>query len=204
MNPQQPQPLPPQTNQQPPAFGYPTAPNPYPMQNQPVNKKTIYLMLGGGLFVLILLLWLVFGGKSTPGQAEMKSVMQNTSDAVGVLDQYADETSFSGTKNDLALIRIILRGNYQNLNELYTKTYKPKKKFATVPRPDAKSKSTLDEAERDNQLDSRIIEVLKTKVAAAYNSLKLAEKNFNSKTSKQTLKSASDDLVSVSEILNDR
>lgn len=195
----------PQYNQdQQPAFGYPTSQNPYPMQKPPTSKKMVYLMLGGGLLIIILLLWMVFGGKSTPGQEDMQKVVQNTSDAVGILDDYQENVAFSGTKNDLALTQIILRGNYQNLNSLYTKTYKPKNKFATNPKTDKESKKTLDEAKRDNRLDSELITVLKVKVTAAYSSLLQAKKNFKSKKSLETLNKAQEDLKSVSEILNDQ
>ena len=186
------------------AFGYPTSQNPYPMQKPPTSKRTVYMMLGGGILIVILLLWIVFGGKSTPGQSDMQEVVQNTSDAVGILDDYQENVAFSGTKNDLALTRIIIRGNYQNLNALYVKTYKPKKSFSASPKPDKASRTSLDEAQRDNRLDSEIVTVLKTKVSTAYAALLQTKKNFKSKKSLETINKAQEDLESVSEILNDQ
>ncbi len=199
MNPQQPQQVPQQ-----PAFGYPTAPNPYQMPQPANHRKQILLMIGGGLLVAILLFWVAFGGKSTPGQADMQVVMKNTSETLGILDEYQEDISFSGTKSDLALAQILVRGNYQGLNEIYNKAYKPKKKFPASPKPDVASKKTLDSAERDNKLDSEIIVVLKPKVLAAQKALTTAKKNFSSKESLEKINKAQADLQAIAEILDDQ
>lgn len=183
------------------SFGYPTTPNPYQMPQAPDNRKKLFMMAGGAVVIVLLLIWLVFGGKSTGGQTDMQSLMQNTSDAIGALDDYQSQLASSGTKNDMALSLIILRGSYQNLNELYTKTYKPKKKFSQSPQPDSTSKKALDEAARDNKLDSAIVELLKTKVNNAYQALQKTKPNFKKKSSVETLKNADTDLKSVYEIL---
>ncbi len=158
-------------------------------------------MGGGGLILIIVLLMLVFGGKSTPGKQEMQTTVQNTSDAIGILSTYQDQVSETTTKNDLALALIILRGNYQNLNTLYTKTYKPKKKFTSAPQPDKASKTTLDEAQRNNQLDSKIVEVVRAKVNAAYSNLQKTKGNFKKQSSVETVSTANEDFKSVYEIL---
>lgn len=196
----------PQNNQQPeqPAFGQPTAQNPYQMPVPGNQKKKVFLMIGGGLLVLVLLLFVVFGGKSTPGQENMTTVMQNTSESLGILDSYQEDVQFSGTKNDLALARIILRGSYQDLNELYKKAYKSKKSFSSSPKPDETSQELLDEAARDNQLDTELIDVLEEKIFAARKALQNQENNFSQASSKETVKKSQQDLATIAEILADQ
>jgi hypothetical protein len=197
MNPQQP-------NQQP----VPAQPTPQfaPLQQdkQPPSRKMIFLMIGGGLLLLIMLLLVIFGGKSTPGQADMKKVMQNTSDSLGILDEYQDDISFSGTKNDMALVQILLRGNLQNLNDLYKKTYNAKKSFSSTPKPDAKSKETLDSAQRDNKLDTEIIVVLKPKIREARLNLTKIKGNFTKQSSLETIDKAQTDYKAIADILDDQ
>lgn len=187
------------------SFGYPTAENPYPMnQQQPKSKKKFFAMVGGGIFAAILLLWFIFGGKPAAGLEEMQDLMQNTADAVAVLDAYQDDVDSTNVTNNLALSKIILRGNYQQLNDLYKSTYNSKKTFSSAPKPDDDSAATLDDASRDNQLDSEIIDVLKQKVDAAYQDLQKVKPFFSKPSSVETLNTAETDLKSVYEILQDQ
>jgi len=196
----------PQDNQQPqqPAFGQPTAQNPYQMPAQQQDKKKLLFMGGGALVVILLLILLLFSGGSIPGQENMRTVLQNSEDVVGILDEYQEDVQFSGTKNDLALARIIMRGSYQDLNELYKKAYKPKKNFSSSPKPDDNSKEQLDNAARDNQLDTEIVNILEEKILAARRALQNQEGNFSQASSKQTIKKAQEDLAAVAEILDDQ
>lgn len=196
----------PQNNQQPeqPAFGQPTAQNPYQMPVPGNQKKKVLLMIGGGLLVIILLLFIVFGGKSTPGQESMTTVLENTSESLGILDEYQEDVELSGLKNDLALARIILRGSYLDLNDLYKKAYDSNKSFSTSPKPDDASQELLDEATRDNQLDTEIIDVLEEKIFAARKALQNQENNFSQASSKETVKKSQQDLATIAEILDDQ
>jgi hypothetical protein len=168
-------------------------------------KKQLFMLFGGVALVLLLLLWLVFGtGGSTGGQSDMRSSVQSTADAVGILDTYQEDVQFSGTKNDLALALIILRGNYQNLNELYKNTYNPKASFSNSPKPDENSVTKLDEAKRDNRLDNEIVSTLEPKITAAQSALRRAKPNFDSKTSLEVISKADQDYSTVLEILADQ
>ena len=205
MNPQQSMPSQvPQSAPQQPVYDYSNLPGAQSGPQPHKIKKQLFMLFGGVALVLILLLWLVFGTGSTGGQTDMRASVQNTADSIGILDAYQQDVQFSGTKNDLALALIILRGNYQNLNELYKTTYNPKASFSNSPKPDETSATKLDEAKRDNRLDSEIITTLEPKVAAAQSALKRAKANFSSTSSLEVINKADQDYTTVLEILADR
>lgn len=184
-----------------PVFGQPTNTDPYQLNQPEEDKRKTYLMIGGGVLLIIILLWVVLGGKPTPGEAEMKTVMQNTADSLAILDEYNKDLSFNDTKNDLALVQILVRDNYTDLNDMYKKTFKPKKRFSAAPRPDKDSEETLDSAQRANQLDSKMVEVLKVKVLNVRKALVAAKVHFSSKEKLEIITEAQQDFEAISEIL---
>lgn len=184
-----------------PVFGQPTNTDPYQLNQPEADKKKMYMMIGGGILLVIMLLWVVLGGKATPGEAEMKNVVKNTSESLAILDKYNKDLSFNDAKNDLALVQILVRDNYTDLNTMYTKTFKPKKRFSTAPQPDADSKETLDSAQRSNQLDSKMVEVLKLKVLNVRKALVAAKVHFSSKEKLEILTEAQQDFEAINEIL---
>ncbi len=176
--------------------------NDYMVQADPAaEKKKLYLIIGGVIALLLVLSFLIFGNKPTPGLAEMRGGLQATSDALGIVDEYQDKLSYAPTKNDIALTQTLLRGNFQNLNEIYN-TFKPKKRFTSNPKPDKKSTDRLDEAVRNNTIDNNIIEVLRPKITKAESELKKAKSNFTKKESSNKIQTAIDDLQSIQELLN--
>jgi hypothetical protein len=187
-----------------PKFGQPQNPDPYqiPDVNQSGSKKTLFIMAGGVLLLTIIIAWLFLGTGGKPGAEDMKVTVQNTSEALGIIDEYEGDLQYTPTKNDIALVQILLRGNYSNLNELYNKTYKPKKKFSNSPKPDKVSQTKLDAAKRNNVLDSEIITVLEPKIAAAKAAAKRSYPNFSKPDSLNQLKTAYNDYGAIEDILN--
>lgn len=176
--------------------------NDYFVQTDPAaEKKKFFIIAGGVVLLLIILSFFVFGNKPTPGLAELRSGLESTSDALGIVDQYEGDLNYAPTKNDVALTQTLLRGNFQNLNEVYNKL-KPKKRFSASPKADSKSAETLDEAVRNNTIDNEIIEVLKPKIASAESKLRQAKPNFTKKESTSAIQTAIDDLESIAELLN--
>lgn len=173
-------------------------------QNTPNSgsRKKLVLIIGGVLTVIVILILLLTSGSSKGGQEDMRKSLQATSDALGIMDEYEAELTYDPTKNDIALSQIILRGNFQKLNELYTKTYKPKKKFTASPKPDKASKATLDESKRNNTLDSDIIDVLKPKIILAQKELKITKSSFSKKDSIDKINVSIADLQSIQDLLN--
>lgn len=159
-------------------------------------------MFGGAALLLIIVGWFLFASQPKPGAADMKIVVQNTSESLGIIDAYEDKLQYTPTKNDIALVQILLRGNYQNLNTLYNKTYKPNKKFSNSTKPDTKSKTTLDDAKRNNLLDSEIVTVLKPKIEAARAAARRSQSSFSKPDSINKLKTAQSDYQAIEDILN--
>ena len=166
------------------------------------SKKKLILIIGGVFVVIVILILTLTSGGSKGGQEDMRKSLQATSDALGIMDEYEAELSYAPTKNDIALSQIIIRGNFQKLNELYTKTYKAKKKFSASPKPDKASATTLDASKRNNTLDSDIIDVLKPKIALAQKELKITKSSFSKKDSVDKINVSIADLQSIQDLLN--
>jgi|GEM_PF-3554005 len=180
----------------------PLGTNDYLTQQDPNAKKKLYFMIGG-VVVLLLLIVLLFSGKSTPaGQASMKKGIQASSEALGVINKYGDGVKQSMNQNDVSLTSSLLQSNFKDLNSIYSKTYKPKKKLSSSPTLDAKSKATLDAAIRDNTLDTDIIIVLQAKVQTAETSLRATKPYITSKQSADKIQSAINDLDSIQDTLS--
>lgn len=185
-----------------PTLGQPQNQNYYPQPNQPASKRRL-LIIGGVVTILVLgLILLLFGKQPKPGEPEMQASLKSTSEALGIVDTYAAKLQYSQTKNQVALVQILLRGNFQKLNELYKTTYNGKKKFSTSPKPDASSKTELDAAIRNNTLDSEIVTVLEPKINQAQKKLVVARQKFNKSSSVETIEVSIKDLGSIQEILN--
>lgn len=182
-----------------------TSPQQYYSQNTPpapVSKKRMVLIGLGIVVLLVLIFTVVFSGRSKPGQTEMKSAMQSTADALAITDEYSDDLQTASTKNDIALIQILVRGNFQKLNDLYNETYKPRKKFSISPKVDSDSAEILDRARRNNTLDSEIVDVLKQKVQTAQTKLTQARKSFKKTSSREIITVSISDFNSIEDILN--
>ncbi len=190
----------PQFNQQPAQPTQP-APSPYDFPEQGTGKKKLFLMFGGVIILLILLGSVLFSGGGVPGQVEMKNSLQATSDALGIIDEYSKDLAYAPTKNDVALTQILIRNNHQELNTRYNKLYKPKKRFNNNPKPDEKSQEVLDEARRNNTLDTEIIEVLGPKITEAGVALNAAKKVVVDKELVEILKLAEKDMQAILETL---
>lgn len=198
MQPQMPQI--PQLNQ----AGQPAQPvNPYDFVDQGPNKKKMWLMIGGGILVIIMLILVLTSGGGTPGQLEMKAVVQPTADTLGIIDEYEDKLQFAPSKSTVALTQILIRGNYQELNTLYTKQYKPSKRFSAQPKPDKESQATLDEAVKNNSIDSEIIDILKPKVANIRKAIKSAKLTIQDKKTRDALITAEKDMQAVTQVLEE-
>lgn len=165
------------------------------------SKIKFIALIGGAILLIVLVLILLLSGGSKAGQEDMQRSLQATYDSVGILDEYTDKLTLSDTRNDAALMQIILRGNFQKLNELYNKTYKPRKKFGSSPKPDTKSKETLDTAARNNTLDSEILKVLQPKITESHKYLKRSAPSFTKKDSKESIKKSLEDFESIDTIL---
>lgn len=174
----------------------------YQVPNDPAVKKKLFLF-GGGVVILVIALVLVLtSGGSKKGEDTMRASLQSTTEALGIIDEYEKQIQDTSTQNDLALIQILIRGNFQKLNDLYTETFKPKKKFSSAPKVDNDSKEALDRSARNNTLDSDIITELKPKVAAAKKSLAATRPNFTKSDSVEKIKTSIEDLESVEAILD--
>ncbi len=185
-----------------PQFGQPQNQNYYQMGSEPASKKRLYLIIAGIVVVIIALVLILTSGGSKPGQETMRESLQATSEALGIIDEYEGQLDYAPTQNDVALVKILLRGNFQKLNELYNTTYKPKKKFSSSPKIDTKSKETLDRSQRNNTLDSDILTTLKPKIATAKKNLTLSRSSFKKKDSSEKIKVSIEDLKSIEDILN--
>lgn len=177
--------------------------NDYMVNQDPGAQKKKKILIGVGIALLLITLsFVLFSGKPTPGEIEMKRSLQATSDALGMVDEYSKELNYAPTQNDIALVQTLLRGNFQELNTLYNTTFKPKQRFKTNPKPDDKSIEKLDEAVRNNTIDNTIISVLQPKITLAEKNLRLAKPLFTKKDSVKTIQTAIDDMSSISEVLS--
>lgn len=185
-----------------PSFKSSLGTNDYLVQQDPAaEKKKKIFMITGIVVLLIALSVVLLAKKPTPGQTELQAAMQPTSEALGIVDEYDRSLHYDPTKNDVALTQTLLRGNYQELNKLYT-TFKPKKRFAGNPKPDKESIATLDQAVRNNTIDNTIIDVLKPKIAKAKKNLQIAKPFFTKKSSLDTIQTSIDDMNSIEDLLN--
>ena len=169
---------------------------------QPASKKKIILIAVGIVALLVALILVLTSGSAPAGQLEMRQALQSKSDALGVIDKYEPQLTTNQARNDVALIQILIRGNFQKLNEVYNATYNPKKKFSSQPKPDTASAKILDTAVRNNTIDSEIITVLKPKIAAAKKQLAVAQKTVSKKSDVEKIKISINDLTSIEDILN--
>lgn len=183
-------------------FGKPQAENPYVIPEPGSDKKrTSLLMFGGLAIVLILLGILLFGGKKPGGQEQMLSAVNTTGEALGAINDYADELQTAPAQNDVALINIILTGNYQTLGDLYHDTYGKKQSFTKTSRAIAADKVALDEAVKNDTVDTELPDLLKIKVAKVQAALSAAKPNFTGNKSRTTLTTAQTDYSSIADIL---
>ncbi len=186
-----------------PSFGQPQNQDPYVIPQPGSDKKKQTLLMFGGLTVILLLLgMLIFGGKSTPGEADMQSVIDQTGESLGVISQYGQKAKNLDSQNDLALIQIILRGNYQKLGDLYKETYGKKKIVPSSPKPDLNSQDILDAAVTNDTIDTEIFKVLSPKILSASKSLKSVKANFTKADSINTVTTAQKDFESLTSVLN--
>jgi len=168
--------------------GQPAQPvNPYDFVDQGPNKKKMWLMIGGGILVIIMLILVLTSGGGTPG----------------IIDEYEDKLQFAPSKSTVALTQILIRGNYQELNTLYTKQYKPSKRFSAQPKPDKESQATLDEAVKNNSIDSEIIEILKPKIASIRKAIKSAKLTVQDKKTRDALITAEKDMQAITQALEE-
>lgn len=174
----------------------------YQVPNDPGVKKRLFLFGGGVLVVVIALILVLTSGGSKAGQETMQSSLQSTTEALGIIDEYESKLQHAAVKNDITLIQILIRGNFQKLNELYNTTYSPKQKFSSTPKIDDESKETLDRSARNNTLDSDIITELKPKIAKAKKDLIATQPSFNKPDSVEKIKVSIEDFGSIEDILN--
>lgn len=186
-----------------PNFGQPQNEDPYVIpQPGSDKKKQAILMFGGLAIILLILAMLIFGGKSAGGEVQMKSVIDETGESIGVITEYNTKLKSLDAQNDIALVQIILRGNYQKLGDLYKETYGKKKAVPSSPKPDTDSLETLDAAVTNDTIDTEIFEVLSPKIANASRSLSLAKSNFTKADSLEVITTAQTDFESLTSILN--
>ena len=176
--------------------------DPYNLQKPGNNKMKVALVVGGIVLLLVLLALVAFSGGGVPGKVEMKNVLQPTSEALGIIEDYEKDLEYSPTINNVALAQILIRGNYQELNTQYNKLYKPSKRFSSNPKPDTRSQELLDESRRNNTLDTEINKVLIAKITKAENSLAKARKVVVNKKLNQQIVSAQKDMQAILEMLN--
>lgn len=165
------------------------------------DKKKMIILFGGIIVILLLGALLLFGGgEDQAGQLSMKQSLQSTNEALGIIDEYQDQLTYSPTKNDVALIQIILRGNYQKLSDLYAEAYDAKKPSGSF-KPDEDSVEELDRSVRNNTIDTDIITVLEPKITAAEKSLEQAAVDFTKQSSVELIKVSVEDFVSIQGVL---
>lgn len=159
-------------------------------------------MFGGLAVILLILGMLIFGGKSAGGEIEMKAVIDETGESLGVISSYETKLKSLDSQNDIALVQIILRGNYQKLGDLYKETYNSKKSISNSPRADEKSLDILDAAVTNDTIDTEIFQVLGPKILRSSQSLEKAKPNFTKAESLDTLTTAQTDFESLTSILD--
>ena len=165
------------------------------------DKKKMIIMFGGIIVVLLLGALLLFsGGDDQAGQLSMKQSLQSTNEALGIIDEYQSELTYSPTKNDVALIQIILRGNYLKLSDLYVEAYGTKKPSSSF-KPDEASVEELDRSVRNNTINTDIITILEPKITEAEKSLQQASVDFTKQSSVELIKVSVEDFVSIQGVL---
>lgn len=186
-----------------PNFGQPQNQDPYVIPQPGSDKKKQMILMFGGLAVILLILsMLIFGGKSAGGEIEMKAVIDETGESLGVISSYETKLKSLDSQNDIALVQIILRGNYQKLGDLYKETYNSKKSISNSPRADEKSLDILDAAVTNDTIDTEIFQVLGPKILRSSQSLEKAKSNFTKAESLDTLTTAQTDFESLTSILD--
>lgn len=167
------------------------------------GKKTILLIAGAvAIIVVLLLLLLLTSGPGKSGQKEMKDAMTPFSEALAITTTYEKDLSHTPTKNDISLIKTLLRSNYGPLSDLYNDTFQPKPRLLANPKPDSASDKKLEAASRNNTLDDEILKILEPKIIAAANNLQKARKSFTKQSSIAVIETAQKDLRAILDILN--
>lgn len=177
--------------------------DPYGYPEEEGDKKKKIIIFGGIIVVVLLSMLLLFGGggEEQPGLVNMKQSIESTNEALGIIKTYKTNLSESGTVNDIALIEIILNGNFQKLNNFYKENYKAKS-ISPQEKPDEATQEILDRSVRNNTVDTNIIEPLKLRVAEAEKSLKLATQEFTIKANADLINKSIEDLNSVQGVLD--
>lgn len=186
-----------------PNFGQPQNEDPYVIPQPGSDKKKHTLLMFGGLAVILVLLSMViFGGKSAGGESDMKTVIDETGESIGIITKYDRKLKGLDAQNDIALVQIILRGNYQKLGILYKETYGKKKTVPNSPKPDENSLKILDAAVTNDTIDTEIFTVLSPKISRANKSMITAKSYFTETDSLNTITTAQEDFESLTSVLN--
>lgn len=186
-----------------PGFGKPQNDNPYIIPQPGEDKKKTTFMMFGGLALLLILLFIVLtSGGNTAGQNDLKTVIDETADSLGVLNEYEKKLQSRSTQDEMALVKILLSGNYEKLITLYKDTYSKKTSFTKSPKADAASKQVLDAAVKNDTLDSEIADVLRPKIITARKNLITSKQNFKDNSDIRLITDVQTSYESVSEALN--
>jgi len=181
----------------------PLGTNDYMVQHDPAAEKKKKILYGAGIgAVLIALLLVLTSSKPQPGQPQMQAALQSTADALGITLDYTSKLTYAPTEDDVALTQTLLRGNYQALNTMYNKAFKPNKMFPPTPKSDKASVAKLDESVRNNTIDNDISTVLLPKIVSAEQNLEKAKPLFTNKDSVQKIQTGIDAMKSIEKTLN--
>lgn len=183
-------------------FGKPQNPDPYEIPQPGAEKKRTNILMFGGLALVVLLLGLVlFGGGEKAGRQDMLSATETVGESLGTITAYERDLQTTPAKNDMALIKVILRGSYQNLGTVYKDTYDEKKSFSGSPKPNETSIAALEAAVKNDTVDAELVDALKPQLLSAQRSLIKAKPSIKSKASLAKVVTVQTDLTSVVEIL---
>lgn len=183
-------------------FGKPQNPDPYEIPQPGADKKRANLLMFGGLALVLLLLGLVlFSGGETAGRQDMLDATESIGESVGTIQSYEGDIKTIPVQNDIALIKVILRGGYQNLGGVYKDVYDEKKSFTNSPKPSESATTTLEAAVKNDTVDSEIVDVLEPQLLNAQRSLIKAKASISGETSRAKILTVQNDLASVIEIL---
>lgn len=184
-------------------FGKPQNPDPYEIpQPGASNKRTSLLMFGGVALILLLLGLVLFSGGDSAGKQDMLDATEGVGESIGTIQTYERDLKTTPVKNNMALIKVILRGSYQNLGTVYKDVYDEKKSFSNSPKPDATTITTLEAAVKNDTVDTEIVGTLKPQLLKAQRSLIKAKGNITGSASRAKIATVQDDISSVIEILN--
>lgn len=165
------------------------------------DKKKKIIMYGGIAAIVLLGMLLLFGGdKGAGGQLSLQQSLESTNEALGIIEDYQTKLNYAPTKNDVANIQLILRGNYQKLSGLYEETYDGKGPSET-PKADEESIEKLDRASRNNTIDTDIITVLKSKIEASQSLLEQTVVELETGPAVKVIKDSIKDYDSVLSVL---